>query len=200
MLGKRLSNKPQTATPTAAFTGPGLHHGIRQFVLRASALRPSALIRGAPVRRHPAKLSLERLGSAFAQLWEQVPLSCVRAAETTLVSGFIPSRGPLRSWIPPEREPCPAGARPHFRCSFCSPCSAPVQSGLPVGTSSCSTRDGLLSEHNHGDRNGGRVNGGALWKLLTSLLINGSRTCERPNASANGGRDTWRSIWRHGSS
>ena len=28
----------------------------------------------------------------------------------------------------------------------CSPCSAPVQSGLPVGTFSCSTRDGLLSE------------------------------------------------------
>ena len=43
---------------------------VRQFVHRASALRPSALIRGAPVRRHLAKLSLERLGSAFAQLWD----------------------------------------------------------------------------------------------------------------------------------
>lgn len=173
---------------------------VRQFVLRASALRPSALIRGAPVRRHPAKLSLERLGSAFAQLWEQVPLSCVRAAETTLVSGFIPSRGPLRSWIPPGREPCPAGARPHFRCSFCSPCSAPVQSGLPVGTFSCSTRDGLLSEHDQDDRNGGVVNRASLWKLLTSLLITSSRACERRSAFAKCGRDRWRSILRRGSS
>jgi len=88
------------------------------MVVHPFVRRSSALIRGGPVRRHRAKLSLERLGTPVAQLWDCVPLSCARAAETTLFAGSIPSRGPLQSWIPPGRAACPAGAQRRFRCSF----------------------------------------------------------------------------------
>ena len=88
------------------------------MVVHPFVRRSCALIRGGPVRRHRAKLSLERLGSPVAQLWDCVPLSCARAAETTLFAGSIPSRGPLQYWILPGRAACPAGAQRHFRCSF----------------------------------------------------------------------------------
>ena len=164
---------------------------VRQFVHRASALRPSALIRGAPVRRHLAKLSLERLGSAFAQLWD---ITSHFHASARLRPRSCPVSSPLEG-------PCGFGSRlgvrPALRgrgltsgARFAPLSSTPVQSGLPVGTSSCSTRDGLLSERNQDDRNFLFANWASLWKLLTALLIKSSRTCERRTRDCEAGETT----------
>ena len=113
----------ETATPATAFTGPARHHGgppVRPSSIGLATFRPDQ----GRARTTPSG-EAEPGASWFGvrtTLGHHIPLSCVRAAETTLVSGFIPSRGPLRFWIPPGREPCPAGARPHFRCSFLLPC------------------------------------------------------------------------------
>lgn len=191
--------RSKTATPAAAFTGPARHHGGHRFVHRASALRPSALIRGAPVRRHPAKAEPRASWCAGHRTLGVSPLSCHRAAEATLLSGHPLSRA--RAVLDPALGvPQALQATRHFRCSFAPLSSAPVQPGFPEGTFSCSTRDGLLSEHNQDDRNSGRVNCGALWKLLSTLLIKTSRTCERFSRICESWRDKWRSTWRRGSS
>ncbi len=63
---------------------------VRQFVLRAPAL-----IRGTPVRRHPAKLSLERLWLPAAELRRlSPPLFCDTAAEHARVRFHPLSRAP----------------------------------------------------------------------------------------------------------
>ena len=101
---------------------------VRQFVHRASALRPCDLATFRPdqgrARTTPSG-EAEPGASWFGvrtTLGHHIPLSCVRAAETTLVSGCIPSRGPQRFWIPPGRATCPAGARPHFPVLVLLPC------------------------------------------------------------------------------
>ena len=114
------------------------------FELRPSQPGPD---QGPLVRRHPAKLSLERLGSAFTRLRDMTsrfhasarlrPRSCPYLSPLEDSSGFGSRLSATSSLA--ERDAA-SGAR-------CSPCSAPVQSGLPVGTFSCLTRDGLLSEH-----------------------------------------------------
>lgn len=93
---------------------------VRQFVHRASALRPSALIRGAPVRRHPAKAEPRALWCAGHRTLGASPLSCHRAAEATLFSGHPLSRA--RAVLDPALGvPQALQATRHFRCSFCSP-------------------------------------------------------------------------------
>jgi hypothetical protein len=171
--------------------------------VRPSSLGPSAFRPDQGRARSTPSGEAEPGASWFGvrtTLGHHIPLSCVRAAETTLVSGHPLSRAPA-VLDPAWACDLPCGGAASLPVLVFAPLpSAPVQSGLPVGTSSCSTRDGLLSEHNQDGRNGARVNCGALWKLLTSLLINDSRTCERPSAFANGRREKWRSILRHGSS
>jgi len=135
---------PNRATPASAFTGPGRHHGC-------PPVRPSSLGPDQGHTRSTPSGEAEPGASWFGDrmtLGHHIPLPYVRAAETTLVSVLSPLEdsgglGSRLSVMPALRGVgSTSGAR-------CSPCSAPVQSGLPVGTFSCSTRDGLLSEHNH---------------------------------------------------
>lgn len=65
---------------------------VRQFVHRASGLATYTLIRGAPVRRHPAKAEPRASWCAGYRTLGVRPLSCFHAAEATLLSGHPLSR------------------------------------------------------------------------------------------------------------
>ncbi len=115
--GRPDSGRPETATPASACTGPARHHGGRRFVHRAFRLPTLALIRGAPVRRHPAKAEPGASWCAGDRTLGLRPLSCLRAAEATLLSGHPLSRA--RAVLEPASGARPAWqARPRFRCSF----------------------------------------------------------------------------------
>ena len=160
-----------------ALAAPARHHGSPpDSSFGHCGLSACGPDQGPSVRRLPAKLSLERLGARSYRTLGVSPLSCFRAAEAAPTS------------VPSSESSCGFGSRLsvapavrgelHFRCSLLPLPSAPVQSGLPAGTSSCSTRDGLLSGHEQDARKVCGANCGALWKLLTALLIKCSRTCE----------------------
>ena len=131
----------EMATPATAFTGPGRHHGCPP--VRPSSFGPDqGHARSTPSGEAEPGASwfgvrtTLGLASHFHASARLRPRSCPFPSPLGDSSG-LGSRQSVMSSL--AGRVIASGAR-------CSPCSAPVQSGLPVGTFSCSTRDGLLSE------------------------------------------------------